>query len=278
MSGLKLGGSLAVAYLARGADSEPLNRFRRFVASYKSHAAGVEHNLFIIFKGFQSSDDLEEAHQVFAALAYTPIHTDDENFDIGAYRRAAEQIPHDRLCFLNTNTELLCQDWLAKLAINLDQPCVGIAGATGSFESLYVLDARFPKFPNVHLRSNAFILRREKALWLLPLRVPDKRDAYLAESGRASFTRRLFDLGLSSVIVGRDGRAYPPQQWPSSQTFRQGTQSNLLVHDNVTRAFDQMPWPEKRKMTAGTWGRFLDEGVLLLQPDESGPMLPEGSQ
>ena len=51
--------SLAVVYLARGSDSAPLTRFHRFLGSYFRFPAAAEHDLFIIFKGFDDRAGLE---------------------------------------------------------------------------------------------------------------------------------------------------------------------------------------------------------------------------
>jgi hypothetical protein len=254
----------AVVYLARGADEEPLQRFRRFVASYRKFNAGAEHDLVIIFKGFRDQSDLQLGQAEFTELPHTPIYVDDENFDIGAYRAAAEQLQHTQLCFLNTSSEILSEYWLRKLVVNFEQPNVGLAGATGSYESLWALDASFPRFPNIHVRSNAFIIRRDDVLRHFPRCVHDKKDAFLTESGPASVTRRFLEEGLSVIVVGRNGRGYPPQWWPQSETFRQGFQNNLLVHDNVTRAFDKTPWPGKKALSQVTWGLYLDQNPMLL--------------
>ena len=147
------GGALALAYLARGADDEPFERFERFVQSYRRFRAGVEHDLFIIFKGFATAEATSRARDVFAALTYTAVHTDDDNFDLGAYRAAAEVMPHGRLCFLNSNSEILSHDWLAKLADAHSQRGVGMACATGSYESLWLLDFFFNVFANIEFFS-----------------------------------------------------------------------------------------------------------------------------
>lgn len=257
----------AVVYLARGADKEPLTYFRRFVSSYKKFAAGTEHDLFIIFKGFRDHGELRLGQAQFIKLPHTPIYVDDENFDIGAYRAAAEQIPHDLLCFLNTNSEILSRDWLRKLLVNFEQPFIGLAGATGSYESLVALDTNFPRFPNIHIRSNAFIIRRGHVLQLFPNRIPDKKHAFFVESGHASITRRLLEMGLSIIVVGQNGRGYPPQWWPLSETYRQSFQNNLLVHDNVTREFEKTPWSGKKALSRRTWGQYLDQNPMLLLPD-----------
>ena len=41
---------IGVIYIARGADPNWQERFARFVASYREHSAGVDHQLYIIFK------------------------------------------------------------------------------------------------------------------------------------------------------------------------------------------------------------------------------------
>lgn len=258
--------SLAVVYLARGADADHPLRFDRFLKSYRRFAAGAEHDLFVIYKGFRNQTDLDAARALLSSLQHTPIHTNDDAFDLGAYAEALPQIGHDRICFLNTNSEIRCEGWLGKLAVNLDQPRVGAVSATGSFESLSSLDSRFPRFPNVHFRSNAFMLDREVAFALLSnLKIADKIDAYFAESGPHGFTRKIFEMGRMAVVVGCNGRGYHPATWHLSETFRQGTQSNLLVHDNVTRAFENLLWREKKIATASAWGDSpLIAGTLLL--------------
>ncbi|HJQ60736.1 MAG TPA: hypothetical protein VJ890_27780 [Vineibacter sp.] len=259
--------SLALFYLARGADDDHLASFRRFARAYRDLPAGVDHTLFVIFKGFRDAAHLEAGKAAFAELAYRPLHTDDESFDIGAYAAAAAQITHERVCCLNTHSEPLAAAWLGKLAANLDQPRVGLVGATGSFESLRPLDQRFPAFPNVHVRSNAFMIERTLLLSLLSgVRIRDKFDAFFAESGSWSITRQVFERGLSAAVVGRDGRGYTPTWWPVSQTFRQGMQANLMVADNATRDFERLPWSGKQDRCRRTWGRHLQPDIATLSP------------
>jgi hypothetical protein len=259
--------SLALIYLARGADERHLEKFRRFVHSYRTFGAGVDHQLFVIFKGFDDAAHLREGVAAFASLTFQPIHTDDLSFDLGAYVDAARQVESDRVCFLNTNSEIASHHWLAKLSNNLDLPRVGIVGATASFESFKARDSRFPDFPNLHVRSNAFMLERGRFLEVASNhRIGSKSDAYLAESGPESLTRRIFAMGLSALLVGADGRAHSACHWPKSFTFRQGSQSNLLVKDNATRIFDESTWGAKKRLSARAWGQYIDNGALELRP------------
>jgi hypothetical protein len=259
--------TIALAYLARGADEGHANKFRTFVRSYQSFRPGIGHRLFVILKGFADSRHLTEGLEVFSSLEFTPIHTDDTSFDIGAYLESAKQIEAERICFLNTHSEIASHYWLAKLSNNLDLKNVGLVGATGSFESLNIIDQRIPLFPNVHIRSNALMIDRIRLVEILsanPIRT--KMDTFFVESGPDSITRRVFQAGERALIVGRDGRGYHPQSWAQSFTFRQGDQSNLLIKDNVTRTFDEAPWNEKRELSAKSWGRYINSGVMELLP------------
>ncbi|WFT92831.1 hypothetical protein QA633_31470 [Bradyrhizobium barranii] len=261
--------SLALVYLARGADGDHLVRFKSFLQSYTKFSAGAEHSLFIIYKGFVNEGQRRTARELFSIYDHRPIFTSDTAFDIGAYTDSLEDIPHDRICFLNTNSEILCDGWLGKLSANLDQPRVGVVSATASFESLTLLDPRFPRFPNVHIRSNAFMMERATAIKVLTaFHIRDKKDAFFAESGPRGMTRRIFEMGLNALVVGRNGRGYPPAAWPMSDTFRLGTQRNLLVHDNVTRAYVDMPFSEKRSISKLTWGEYLNWDKVLALPVE----------
>lgn len=263
------GGNIAVFYLARGRDADFARSVERFAASYAGHEAGVAHRLCVVFKGFDTAAAQDQARRALSALPHAEIAVADAGFDLGAYAAAARQADAARLCFLNTGSEVLCHDWLAKLSVAHDQDGAGLVGATGSFESLQG-DAppfdTFGAFPNPHLRSNAFMVARDLFLDLTKGAVfGDKADAYLFESGPQSMTRRVLERGRQVLVVGRNGRFYPPRWWPLSDTFRQGTQHNLLVGDNQTRAFDALKWPEKRQVSLQTWGAYIREDAPLLR-------------
>src|SRR5215475_6746786 len=117
---------IALCYLARGAEPGWEQALDRFLASYRAHAAGFDFKLYVIFKGFYSAGERDRAMTLFAPVQHKAIRTGDERFDIGAYAEAATQIAEQKVCFLNTNAEILCDDWLLKLATNLEQPEVGL--------------------------------------------------------------------------------------------------------------------------------------------------------
>jgi hypothetical protein len=249
---------IAVCYLARGAEPGWEDAIARFVASFQRHVGGCDFNLYVIVKGFPSAAERERAILLFAPVQHKVIFAADESFDIGAYAEAATQIAEQKVCFLNTNAEILSQDWLLKLVSNLEQPGVGLVGATGSYESLHDTDRRFPKFPNIHIRSNAFMIDRDVFSSITrQFTFTDKLEAFLFESGPSSMTRQVLSRGLEALVVGRDGQGYRSGSWPRSNTFRQDGQTNLLIGDNQTRHFDALSLADQRALSRWTWGRFL---------------------
>ena len=110
--------------------------FQRFVDSYRRYPAGSEHDLIVIYAGFNQQQTLQEAASVFRDLPHIAIEVAAVKFDIGYYLEAADRVPHDYLCFLNTYTELNAPNWLAHLRTHAVRDGVGLVGATGSYESL----------------------------------------------------------------------------------------------------------------------------------------------
>jgi hypothetical protein len=254
----------AVAYIARGADRDSYASFERFLDSYSRNPAGVAHTLYVIFKGFGNSADLERAQSLFAAVPHQPVFLGDDKLDIGAYMEWAALVREKQICVFNTTSKILTRDWLRKLAVNLAIPNVGLVGATASFESLREMDGSFPLFPNIHLRSTAFMMDRELFLDVTRGRaIGSKLDAYHFESGHESLTRLVLAKGKEVLLVGRNGRGYSPKFWASSDTFRQGTQFNLLVADKHTEDFMRMPWATKRDFAVRTWGRYIESPLLF---------------
>jgi len=250
--------TIAVAYLARGADKDWLLSFERFLNSYRRNPAGIEHSLYVIFKGFAHNTDLKKAKALFNSVHHKPVLLGDDSLDIGAYIEWANLIEENLICVFNTASEILATDWLRKLAINLAMPNMGLVGATASYESLNELDSAFTPFPNIHIRSTAFMIDRKLFLSITEgLKITDKIDAFHFESGPKSLTRQVLAKGKEVLLVGRNGRGYSPKFWAVSDTFRQGVQKNLLVADNQTRNFSALPWSEKREFVIRTWGDYI---------------------
>jgi hypothetical protein len=112
----------------------------------------------------------------------------------------------------------------------------------------------FPAFPNYHIRTNAFLLRRSLGVQLKWPPTWSKLDAYRLESGRNGITAQVMRMGLGALVVGRDGVGYGRDDWHRSNTFWHGDQGNLLVDDNQTRAYTQGDVGMRMKLFRYAWG------------------------
>lgn len=259
--------------------------FARFISSYRQHRAGVDHHLVIVFNGVQEKSGLEEYYALLAGLDYSTHLMPRPTLDIPAYLSAARSVECQYVCFLNSYSEILVDNWLTKLHCHIARAGVGLVGATGSYESLYSAiihtppnrsgaffkDAwerlrkrlfinnwhrmNFPPFPNYHIRSNAFMIARNRLLKLKGAAVRSKIDAYKFESGKSSMTRQILGMNLKALIIGRNGEAYEPPRWQSSNTFRSGNQSNLLVADNRTDQFMSADPATQKMLSDYAWGK-----------------------
>ena len=103
---------------------------------------------------------------------------------------------------------------------------------------------RFAPFPAYHVRTNAFMLDRATFARLRLRPLVRKMDAYLLESGRASFTSQVQSMGLRTLVVARDGSFYDHPDWYAAETFWQGQQRGSarrrqpdpLVHQRLLRS------------------------------------------
>jgi hypothetical protein len=270
---------VTVVYLARRASG--VEAVRRFVDSYLKLEAGTGHELHVICKGFDRDDEVRGPFER-TGRSFRVHRLTDDGVDIGAYLSAAREVTTELVCFLNSFSEIRAEGWLQKLVAATREAGVGLAGATGSFESSLIGIAQrvrrdwralirspgsavatvseivrgvatYPIHPNPHLRTNAFVVRTS-VFRGLHLGGADKRAALEFESGYRSMTRQLAARGLEAVVVGADGRSFRPQDWPASETFRYLEQRNLLVHDNQTRRYQAADGDERRFLGRLAWG------------------------
>jgi hypothetical protein len=233
----------------------------RFLDSYARHPAGAEHDLVILLKGFESDRDRKWEEQL-DHLPHEILQVPEGGYDLGSYRASLDLVSAERLCFLNTSSEVLSAGWLRTLDGGLRKPDAGLVGVGGSFESAYsaapfwLRPSRrrgFLPFPNPHLRSNGFMLERTVMLDLDWPTLRSKRDAWALESGRRSISRQIWERGLDVRVMGSDGVAYPSQRWHESATFRSGAQRNLLIADNRTRQYEEADVARKRRLEKMAW-------------------------
>jgi hypothetical protein len=280
--------TLALVYLARGV-GEGLASVKCFFDAYNKYTPDYPHDLIVISKGWENQTERNELLTLAKKNKAIVYDMPDDGLDWAAYMRLAPQLKQDWLCFLNTHSRPLVKGWLRLLKVAADSNTdkFGAVGATGSLEtSLPYIFARsknyhgfqavaiypfrlilnvyryitnlcyFTGFPNPHLRSNAFLVRRDLFIeYCQTQKLPrSKRDTTKLESGRNGFSSYLLAKGLRLFVTGVDGKVYEWRQWVNSFTFRTHEQQNLLVGDNQTNDYQTSAANRKAYLEFMTWG------------------------
>jgi hypothetical protein len=122
----------------------------------------VEHELVILLNGVTDAQRPELLAEL-DGLEYRLLELQEPVQDLAAYMQAAQRLEHDRLCFLNSYSEILAAGWLAKLDHALDQPRAGLVGATGSWASTrsWVLHSLFVPTPYRRVMPERRIAREQ---------------------------------------------------------------------------------------------------------------------
>jgi hypothetical protein len=107
---------------------------REFLASYRKHPAGIDHELVVLFNvtDGQRPALLGELEGVEHRLLTLPAPVQ----DLAAYLQVAERLEHERLCFLNSYSVLAADGWLELLSGARGEPGIGLAGASGSWANV----------------------------------------------------------------------------------------------------------------------------------------------
>jgi hypothetical protein len=192
----------------------------------------------------------------------------DRGFDIGAYFQAAESHNHEYLLFLNSYSVIKADNWLLHYVKAMQShPDCGVVGATGSFmrpprlrpddltpeEVILHLHEKI-SFPNPHIRTNAFMIRRDVFLNISRGALSTKQECYELECGINSLTVQIKRMGLQPVVVDLHGRAWREPDWRLSRTFLSGDQENNLIADNVTRRYATAKSKWRRQAAFDAWG------------------------
>jgi glycosyltransferase involved in cell wall biosynthesis len=119
--------------------------------------------------------------------------------------------------------------------------------------------AQYPQFPNPHIRSNVFMLRRVEMVSMALTEGDPKLAGCAFESSADGLSARILQRGERLLLVGANGKAYDIPEWMNSGCFRSRDQENLLATDNQTRAFDSFSNAERETHRMLAWGSYLDK-------------------
>ncbi len=238
--------SVTLVHLVRKANGpEPL---RAFIEAYRATTSPLDHGLLFACKGFDDRSDLACWEHLWHGLHPRVLMVPDTGYDLGSYRLAALEVRTAYVCFVNSFSRPLVPGWLPLLHGAASTEGVGIVGCTGSLEALPC-----SAFPNPHIRTNAFCMRRELFLELVDHEPETKDRAGRIEAGPNSITRQVLAKGLRAVVVSSNGTADIEWSRPLA-AFRWGDQAGLLVADNRTDHYANGSPPERDFLQRLAWG------------------------
>ncbi len=242
---------IAVTYLDRWGNPQ---RFpRAFLRSLAQNPAGSAYDLVWQLKGYPDGAEnplLGEFRARFDGSVHLCRYPDDL-YQFSLAFDAARRFEYDYLVFFVSWSRILAPNWLKFYlqAFERYADC-GVAGATGSFERVSSNQA----FPNVHVRTNAFMIERKLFLSLDPGALTSKAAGNQFEAGPASLTRQIEERGLAPILVDRFGHALRARDWAQAKIFRSAGQEALLVADNRTHEYAVASAKRRRKLVRLAWG------------------------
>jgi hypothetical protein len=127
------GGPPCVIHLVRAANG--IDSLREFAAAMRAYPPGVEHELVLAMKGFDSRAQAAPYIAQAADLEPTIEFFPDLGLDLGVLFGVAARLRRSRYCFINSHTRPAAAGWLAKLDAALALSGAGMVGATGSWLS-----------------------------------------------------------------------------------------------------------------------------------------------
>lgn len=282
--------SISLVYLCRGKDAG-VAAAEKFIHHYQQYESGCEHDLVVIFKGWDRSllKEKDKLKLKFNELSASYIELEDDGFDWAAFMRAAPMLETDFICYLNTFSRPLSHSWLKNFYDCIKLEDVGICGATAAYRawkfsfpffefrlsviSLYPFKIirrlinhflLFGYYPNKycpHLRSNGFAVERKTFLdFINTTKIPkNKRDCYKLESGTSSFSNYIMSHNRRLVLIDKKGNQHDIKDWISSKTYCCPDQPELCIADNNTDHYDKQNISNKKQMEYDAWGKIIHD-------------------
>lgn len=265
-----------------------ISYFQNFIISYHTFKSGYTHSLILLFNGCNESQ-IENYKRIINYYSIEcKMYFKPNSQDLDAYFWILDKLESEFVVFLNSYSEILNTNWLLYLMNAICGKDIGLVGATGSYHSIFTVTKNensllwnktisfnenfrkykliiknyllyffyFKPFPNPHVRTNGFIIKRSIMRNLKFRTAKSKMDAYRFESGRKSLTAQVLKQNLKVLIIDKFGYKYEINNWPESNTFWMNEQSNLIIKDNQTTKYSMASENMKRIFSKRAWGNY----------------------
>ncbi len=245
-----------------------------FINHYKKYNSGINHELIICFKLFNSLQ-ITELKEYLIDINYTEFIDPGKNndWDFGSYMRVSESFYNRDILFLSSHSYPVCNDWLKKLFLFKNDETV--IAPTASYESLidsiqlknkfhkiirylirkYKFSKNFNKFPNPHVRTSSFLINSKIFLnYIQDKKLKNKEDTLKIESGKNSLTKYLENKNIKILVVNSDGKKFEQKNWKYSETYNFLKHDKSIISDKHSRKYLKLNNDEKKASRLIVWG------------------------
>lgn len=243
----------AVLYLERWSNKHYFTN--AFLDSMRRFDAGAAFDYIHIQKGFESPAPSAPVQRYMDAGHKAEVfNVPDDRPALSVMADVARQLPHEKVILFMSWSRIQAVHWLRHYLAAFDNvPNCGIVGATSGYERRDLKDPNEP-FPNVGIRSTAFMTERKAFVEAAGDWIRSRKDENDFEAGSNGLTKQIMRKGKIPVVVDKWGKAWHVDQWPQSKTFRSGFQEGLLISDNRTYQYDVLPNKKRKWLAEINWG------------------------
>jgi hypothetical protein len=218
---------LAICYVfPNTAEAQRPELAARFVTSYAANGPGMDHESIVVLNG-SSGGGNGFAQALFAALPNLRIlQHDNSGWDIGAFQKAAREVPCDLMVFFGATAWFPKANWLQRVYQASQRRGLAIYGSHGNQG-----DHNVSTWP--HVRTTGWWLN-PGLLSRYPMVVTQPQQRYPFEHGPTCLCQWAKSQGIPTWVVGWDGEYAVEVCDGMPNGFHKGDQSNLLFMDRLT--------------------------------------------
>lgn len=215
--------SVAIVYVHVMNSAPYLSLAQRFVSTYQQHRPHYPHQTVIVCNGGGANAQTKALFAPLPNLQF--LNHDNSGRDIGAYQKAAREVPCELMAFFGASTYFRRPGWLTRMVEAFERYGPTLYGATGNRGA--------PK-SNVypHIRTTAFWMP-PSLLNEYPYKCTRDDQRYPIEHGRYCLTDWISRKGMVPIVVTFAGE-YAWENWDNAPGgYHNGDQCNLLVGDRL---------------------------------------------
>jgi len=271
MSIKKFRNEIIVIYLStKYSKISDLNKFLKF---YKKFKAGSKHKLLICFKQL-SKEELTRRLRLIKEIDYfiDTINTNDHEW--GTLKRVCQIHNKNYIFFMNDYSYPITTNWLKYFdKFKKDKVLIGCTASKSSnydnsfyrnyddnyfkaFLKIIYFFFNIPKFPNPHLRVNAFLIKAKDYLeFIRNKKISYKIQSLVLESGYHGLTNFFIKKKYKIKVLNSFGNLYELDNAFLSKTFASYNQEGTIISDKQTRSYDKLAFNKKAKKSKQSWGK-----------------------